>query len=86
MGDFPVALWAEVHCSTAVSSVADGRRTMCMTTAVRAAGGRRTTTLRRKAVGKYNTKRSVAIKCDLKICVFGNKNVDLQSTDIFVSH
>ncbi|MBF1074084.1 MAG: hypothetical protein HXL32_05160 [Prevotellaceae bacterium] len=52
MGYFPVALWAEVHCSTAVSSVAGGRRTMCMTTAVRAADGRRTTTLRRKASRK----------------------------------
>ncbi|MBF1061466.1 MAG: hypothetical protein HXL35_01870 [Prevotellaceae bacterium] len=52
MGYFLVALWVEVHCSTAVSCVADGRRTMCMTTAVRAADGRRTTTLRRKASRK----------------------------------
>ena len=37
-------LCCKVHCMAAVSSVADGRHTCCLTIAVRAADGRRTMT------------------------------------------
>ncbi|MBF1056307.1 MAG: hypothetical protein HXL33_08480 [Prevotellaceae bacterium] len=35
-------IWCKGHCSTAVSSVYGGRRTICMTTVNSAYGGRRT--------------------------------------------
>ncbi|MBF1061780.1 MAG: hypothetical protein HXL35_03495 [Prevotellaceae bacterium] len=51
-----VGLWACAHCSTAVSSVYDGRHTRCSTIAVRAADGRRTMTHSLLSCGCYMIK------------------------------
>ena len=55
-GVLPVPLLWHAHRSAAVSSVYDGRRTICLTVAKRAADGRRTTNHTSKLQNHNNQK------------------------------